>query len=38
LDWERVVGGARRILGIEPSKTKLPAGPMLTPRARDLLR
>jgi N-acetyl-anhydromuramyl-L-alanine amidase AmpD len=38
LDWDRVIGGARRILGVEPSETKLPAGPLLTPRARDLLR
>jgi len=38
LDWERVVGGARRILGIEPPKVTVPAGPLLTPRARDLLR
>jgi len=36
MDWARVIGGARRILGIEPPK-KAPSGPFLTPRARDLL-
>jgi len=38
LDWDRVIGGARRLLGIEAPKATPPAGPLLTPRARDLLR
>jgi N-acetyl-anhydromuramyl-L-alanine amidase AmpD len=37
LDWDRVIGGARRILGIAPPP-KPATGPLLTPRARDLLR
>jgi N-acetyl-anhydromuramyl-L-alanine amidase AmpD len=37
-DWERVIGGAQRILGIEPPRKICPAGPLLTPRARDLAR
>jgi N-acetyl-anhydromuramyl-L-alanine amidase AmpD len=38
LDWDRVIGGARRILGIAPLHAAASAGPLLTPRARDLLR
>ena len=38
LDWERVVGGAQRILGIEPLKKSTPARSLLTPRAWDQLR
>jgi N-acetyl-anhydromuramyl-L-alanine amidase AmpD len=38
LDWERVIGGAQRILGIEPARRKSPPGPLLTPRAQDQLR
>jgi N-acetyl-anhydromuramyl-L-alanine amidase AmpD len=37
LDWDKVIGGARAILGIEPPKPA-PAGPLLSPRQRDLLR
>lgn len=37
MDWDRVIGGAQRILGIEPPR-KVPPGPLLSPRARDLLR
>ena len=38
LDWERVLGGAQRILGIEPPRKMPPPGPLLTPRAQDRLR
>ena len=38
LDWERVIGGAQKILGIEPPRKISPAGPLLTPRAQDQLR
>jgi len=34
MDWDRVIGGARVILGFAPPAT----GPLLSPRARDLLR
>jgi N-acetyl-anhydromuramyl-L-alanine amidase AmpD len=37
MDWDRVIGGAQRILGLEPPK-KAASGPLLTPRARDLRR
>lgn len=36
-DWDRVIGGAQRILGLQPP-SKTPSGPWLTPRARDLRR
>jgi N-acetyl-anhydromuramyl-L-alanine amidase AmpD len=38
MDWQRVIGGARRILGREESSKAPRGGPLLTPRARDLLR
>jgi N-acetyl-anhydromuramyl-L-alanine amidase AmpD len=38
LDWERLIGGAQKILGIEQFRKDLSAGTLLTPRARDLLR
>jgi N-acetyl-anhydromuramyl-L-alanine amidase AmpD len=38
MDWDRVIGGARRILGIEAPQPPKPKGPWLSPRQRDLLR
>lgn len=38
LDWARVVGGAQRILGIEPPRQTCPPGPLLSPRAQDQMR
>ena len=38
LDWDRVIGGAQRILGIEPVRKQPSGGPLWSPRARDLLR
>jgi N-acetyl-anhydromuramyl-L-alanine amidase AmpD len=38
MDWDRVIGGARKILGMEPPRKQPPGGPLLTPRARDLRR
>ena len=38
LDWERVVSGAQRILGIEPTRKAPPARTLLTPRGWDQLR
>ena len=38
MDWDRVIGGAQRLLGIEPYKKSARPGPLLSPRARDLLR
>ena len=36
-DWERVIGGARSLLGLEAPKVAR-TGPLLTPRQRDLRR
>lgn len=38
MNWDRVIGGAQRLLGIEPPKKPAPPGPLLSPRARDLSR
>ena len=38
LDWERVIGGAQRILGIEPVPKVSREWSLLSPRARDQLR
>jgi len=37
-DWDRVMGGARSLLGLDPLKTAPRPGPLLTPRQRDLRR
>ena len=37
MNWDKVIGGAKTLLGIEPRKA-LHNGPLLSPRARDLLR
>ena len=38
LDWERVIGGARRILGLEPSGKISSARSLRTPRTQDQWR
>jgi N-acetylmuramoyl-L-alanine amidase len=38
MDWERVIGGAQKVLGIAPSKQVSPGQSLLTPRAWDQLR
>lgn len=36
MDWDRVIGGARRLLGLAPPQPTEPAGALLSPRQRDL--
>jgi N-acetyl-anhydromuramyl-L-alanine amidase AmpD len=38
LDWERVIGGAQRILGLEPAAQFSRGRSLLSPRAQDQLR